>query len=117
MTLHGTAKFRGPDRLAVGDQEIGYRKILIASGARPIPLAIPGEEHLIDNEGFLELPSLPKRIVMVGGGYIAAEFSHIAARAGAEVTDPPAGTAHVDTVRTRTGELAHGCDQFGSVSA
>ena len=39
VTLHGTAKFRGPDRLAVGDQEIGYRKILIASGARPIPLA------------------------------------------------------------------------------
>lgn len=86
VTLHGTAKFTGPDRLAVGDQEIGYRKILIASGAKPMPLAIPGEEHLIDNEAFLELPSLPKRIVMVGGGYIAAEFAHIAARAGAEVT-------------------------------
>ena len=86
VTLHGTAKFTGPDRLSVGDQEIEYRKILIASGARPIPLVIPGEKHLIDNEGFLELPSLPKRIVMVGGGYIAAEFSHIAARAGAEVT-------------------------------
>jgi len=86
VTLHGTAKFTGPDRLSVGDQEIEYRKILIASGARPIPLDIPGEEHLIDNEGFLELPSLPKRIVLVGGGYIAAEFSHIAARAGADVT-------------------------------
>ncbi|BBC71741.1 MULTISPECIES: dihydrolipoyl dehydrogenase family protein [Erythrobacteraceae] len=86
VTLHGTAKFTGPNHLSVGDHEIEYRKILIASGARPIPLAIPGEEHLIDNEGFLELPSLPKRIVLVGGGYIAAEFSHIAARAGAEVT-------------------------------
>lgn len=85
-TLHGTATFMGPSRLCVGDREIGYRKILIASGARPIPLDIPGEEHLTDNEGFLELPSLPKRIVLVGGGYIAAEFSHIAARAGAEVT-------------------------------
>lgn len=49
-------------------------------------LGIPGEEHLIDNEGFLALESLPERIVMVGGGYIAAEFSHIAARAGAQVT-------------------------------
>ncbi|MFW2449376.1 MAG: FAD-dependent oxidoreductase [Qipengyuania pacifica] len=85
-TLHGTATFMGPNRLSVGDEEIRYRKILIASGARPIPLDIPGEEHLIDNEGFLELPSLPKRIILVGGGYIAAEFSHIAARAGAEVT-------------------------------
>lgn len=86
VALHGTAKFTGPDQLSVGDREFRYRKVLIASGARPMPLAIPGEEHLIGNEGFLELPSLPKRIILVGGGYIAAEFSHIAARGGAEVT-------------------------------
>jgi glutathione reductase (NADPH) len=41
---------------------------------------------LITNEEFLALDALPKRIVLVGGGYIAAEFSHIAARAGAKVT-------------------------------
>uniref|UniRef100_UPI0013D416C6 FAD-dependent oxidoreductase n=2 Tax=Pseudomonadota TaxID=1224 RepID=UPI0013D416C6 len=35
---------------------------------------------------FLELESLPRRIVLIGGGYVAAEFSHLAARAGAEVT-------------------------------
>ena len=40
----------------------------------------------MDNEGFLELDELPARIVMVGGGYIASELSHIAARAGANVT-------------------------------
>src|SRR3546814_15615984 len=62
------------------------RRSSVLSGATPIPLVMPGEEHLIANEGFLELPSLPKRIVLVGGGYIAAEFSHIAARAGADVT-------------------------------
>jgi glutathione reductase (NADPH) len=49
-------------------------------------LGIPGEEHLITNEEFLTLNALLERIVMVGGGYIAAEFSHIAARAGARVT-------------------------------
>lgn len=49
-------------------------------------LNIPGDEHLIDHEQFLALESLPRRIVLVGGGHIAAEFSHIAARAGAEVT-------------------------------
>ena len=86
VTLHGTARFTGPNSLRVGDQDLTARNILIASGARPTPLGIPGEEHLIDNEGFLALPSLPKRIVLVGGGYIAAEFSHIAARSGAEVT-------------------------------
>jgi glutathione reductase (NADPH) len=41
---------------------------------------------MITSDRFLELERLPARIVMVGGGYIAAEFSHIAARAGAKVT-------------------------------
>lgn len=86
LTFHGTAQFTGPNALRVGDDRLTGRNILIASGARTINLGIPGEEHLIDNEGFLELEELPRRIVLVGGGYIAAEFSHIAARAGAHVT-------------------------------
>jgi glutathione reductase (NADPH) len=85
-TFHGTARFTGPNSLRVGDDELTGRNILIASGARPVPLGIPGEEYLIDNQGFLAMESLPRRMVLVGGGYIAAEFSHIAARAGAEVT-------------------------------
>ena len=85
-TFHGTARFTGPNSLQVGDAELSARNILIASGAAPIPLGIPGEEYLIDNEEFMALESLPRRITFVGGGYIAAEFSHIAARAGAEVT-------------------------------
>ena len=60
--------------------------MLIAIGARPVPLTFPGAEHVITSDQFLELAELPARIVMVGGGYIAAEFSHIAARAGAKVT-------------------------------
>ena len=62
------------------------RFILIAVGAVPMRLGIPGEEHLITSTEFLELDQLPKKIVLVGGGFIAAEFSHIAARAGAQVT-------------------------------
>jgi glutathione reductase (NADPH) len=60
--------------------------VLIATGARPVPLGFPGAEHVITSDRFLELAELPERIVMVGGGYIAAEFSHIAGRAGAKVT-------------------------------
>jgi glutathione reductase (NADPH) len=85
-TFHGTARFTGPSTLKVGDDELTGRNFLIASGAKPVTLGIPGEEHLVNNEGFLALESLPLRIVLVGGGYVAAEFSHIAARAGAEVT-------------------------------
>jgi len=85
-TFHGRARFTGPNTLDIGGTPVEARHVLIAAGAEPLRLGIPGEEHLIDNEGFLELERLPKRIVLVGGGYIAAEFSHIAARAGAKVT-------------------------------
>ncbi|MDT7531204.1 NAD(P)/FAD-dependent oxidoreductase [Sphingopyxis sp. SE2] len=86
-TYHTHARFTGPRSLEVeGTGSLDASHILIAAGARPAPLGFPGEEHLIDNEGFLELDELPKRLVLVGGGYIASEFSHIAARAGAQVT-------------------------------
>lgn len=81
------ARFTGPNQVELERSGvIEATNILIAAGARPVPLGFPGEEHLMDNEGFLELDELPARIVMVGGGYIASEFSHIAARAGAKVT-------------------------------
>lgn len=86
-TYHERAHFVGPNSIELDSSGlIDATNILIAAGAQPAPLGFPGEEHLIDNEGFLELDELPARIVMVGGGYIASEFSHIAARAGAKVT-------------------------------
>jgi len=84
--FHGMARFTAPDTLAVADQELKAHFVLIATGARPVPLGIPGEEHVITSDQFLELDALPSRIALIGGGYIAAEFSHIAARAGAQVT-------------------------------
>jgi glutathione reductase (NADPH) len=83
---HGQASFIDRETLRVDSETLNARYFLIASGARPAPLGFPGAEHLITNEEFLALDSLPQRIVLVGGGYIAAEFSHIAARAGAKVT-------------------------------
>lgn len=85
-TFHGRARFTGLNTVEVAGETLEARHILIAAGAEPIKLGIPGEEHLATSEEFLALEQLPKRIVLVGGGFIAAEFSHIAARAGAEVT-------------------------------
>ncbi|KKL87729.1 hypothetical protein LCGC14_1931770, partial [marine sediment metagenome] len=85
-TYHGKARFIGKNMVQVEGEALEAKHILIASGAEPIALNIPGEQYLLDNEGFLALETLPRRIVLVGGGYIAAEFSHIAARAGAQVT-------------------------------
>lgn len=84
--FHGRAQFTGPRTVEVAGEVLEGRFVLIATGAVPRRLAIPGEEHLATSTDFLELDALPKRIAFVGGGYIAAEFSHIAARAGANVT-------------------------------
>lgn len=84
--FHGRARFTGPNTLSVEGEALEGRHILIAAGAEPVRLGIPGEEHLATSEDFLALERLPARIALVGGGYIAAEFSHIAARAGAHVT-------------------------------
>jgi len=84
--FRGHARFAGPNAITVADQELRAAHILIAAGAEPARLDIPGEEHLIDSEAFLQLEQLPRRILLVGGGYVAAEFSHVAARAGAQVT-------------------------------
>ena len=85
-TYYGRASFTGRKSVELEDGQLLEAKfVLIATGAEPVALHIPGEEHLVTNEGFLSLETLPARIAFVGGGYIAAEFSHIAARAGAKV--------------------------------
>ncbi|MHB0665646.1 dihydrolipoyl dehydrogenase family protein [Roseomonas mucosa] len=84
--FHGLARFTGPDAVIVNGEELKARHILIATGARPVPLGISGEEHVATSDDFLELESLPSRVAFIGGGYIAAEFSHLAARAGAKAT-------------------------------
>ena len=84
--FHGRARFVGPTTLAVGDDRLAGRRVLIAAGAMPAPLKFPGAERLATSEDFLNLDRMPPRIVFVGGGYISFEFAHVAARAGAEVT-------------------------------
>lgn len=85
-TYHGRARFVGSNSVEVAGNTLDGGFVLIAAGAEPVKLGIAGEEHLISSTEFLDLEELPQRIVLVGGGYIAAEFSHIAARAGAKVT-------------------------------
>jgi glutathione reductase (NADPH) len=83
---HGRARFVGPRSVEVGGEVLEGRFVLIAVGAVPMHLGIPGEEHLVTSSEFLELDDLPENLVLLGGGYIAAEFAHIAAHAGARVT-------------------------------
>jgi glutathione reductase (NADPH) len=83
--FHGRARFVGPSTVQVGEEVLEGRYVVIATGQKPADLKIPGEEHLTTSDQFLELDELPKRVLFIGGGYIAFEFAHVAARAGSEV--------------------------------
>lgn len=84
-TIHAKARFLDGRRIKVGEEILKAEKFLIATGAKPRKLNIPGEEHVIKSDEFLELDELPKRILFIGGGYISFEFAHLSARAGADV--------------------------------
>jgi glutathione reductase (NADPH) len=85
-TIQGVARFTGPSTVSIGEATFEAKHaIVIAAGAKPANLEIAGRERLVTSDDFLELPSLPTSIAFVGGGYIAFEFAHIAARAGARV--------------------------------
>ncbi len=84
-TFQGRARFLDQTTLQVNEESLTAQHIVIASGAKPRDLGIPGAELVTTSDQFLELTQLPKRIVFIGGGYISFEFAHIAVRAGAEV--------------------------------
>ncbi|MEO8176534.1 MAG: glutathione-disulfide reductase [Sphingomicrobium sp.] len=81
------AVLAGPNsvQLASG-KTVTAGKILIATGARPLMPDIPGIEHAISSNEVFHLDKLPKRIVIVGGGYIANEFAGIFHQFGSRVT-------------------------------
>ncbi|GAC1403126.1 MAG: NAD(P)/FAD-dependent oxidoreductase [Candidatus Velthaea sp.] len=85
-TYNARASFVDASTLRLGDDTVNARHVVISSGAEPVRLGFDGEQFLTKSEQFLDLKELPKRLVMVGGGYISFEFAHIAARAGSAVT-------------------------------
>lgn len=85
-TREGTGRFAGPTTIEVAGERLEARHILIATGGKPASLPLSGAGLLATSDDFLELEALPRRLLLLGGGYISFEFAHIAARAGAEVT-------------------------------
>lgn len=77
-TLVGHGRFTEDKCVEVAGQKYTADHILIATGGRPIvPSNIPGAEHGITSDGFFELEKLPKKVVVVGAGYIAVELAGI----------------------------------------
>lgn len=111
--IHDRARFLSSNSLDVGGATFHFKHGVIATGARPAPLGIPGEQLVKVSDDFLELETLPRNILFIGGGYIAFEFAHIAARAGVSVTIAHRGAAPLENfdrdlvarLVTRTREL------------
>jgi glutathione reductase (NADPH) len=85
-TLHGQARFTGPAALAVDGVAHVAKHFVVATGARPMPLGIEGEDLVSTSEDFMAAERLGERVVFIGGGYISMEFAHVAAAAGSSVT-------------------------------
>ncbi|MCF5802745.1 MULTISPECIES: glutathione-disulfide reductase [Pseudomonas syringae group] len=84
--LEGHAKIVGPQQVEINGQTYSVERILIATGGWPQVPDVPGREHAITSNEAFYLKSLPKRIVVVGGGYIAVEFASIFNGLGADTT-------------------------------
>lgn len=106
--LEGHARILGPHEVEVDGQRFSTEKILVATGGWPLIPEIPGREHAIgSNEAFF-LEQLPKRIIIVGGGYIAVEFAGIFNGLGSATTQLYRGELFLrgfdDTVREHLAE-------------
>jgi dihydrolipoamide dehydrogenase len=86
--LKGRASFESADTVNVGGRTVKAKNIVIATGSSVTPL--PGitidQERIVDSTGALELPQVPKRMVVIGGGVIGLELGSVWRRLGAQVT-------------------------------
>lgn len=88
--LRATARFVGPRTLRAGEQTITADHVVIAAGSRPVVPELPGWESVRDrvhtSQTIMRVAELPRRLLIVGGGYIAAEFGHVLSAFGTAVT-------------------------------
>ena len=114
VTFHGRARCIGPTSVQVGNDMLEGRHMVVATGAKPVALSIPGASLVTTSEEFLELNELPPRILFIGGGYISFEFSHVVARAGAQATILHRGASPLEQFdRDLVAQLLQRTDQIG----
>lgn len=85
-TVAGEAVITGRNTVAVGDTEYQADNIIIATGASPARLDVPGAGLTMTSDDILAMTELPGRIAVIGGGVIGVEFACIMNAFGVEVT-------------------------------
>ena len=85
--INGRAQVLDAHTVAVDGKDYSAERILIATGGWPsVPDIIPGKQHIVTSNDMFFLEQLPKRIIIVGGGYIAVEFAGILHGLGVNTT-------------------------------
>ena len=89
--VNGTGRFTGPNTLAVdgagGTTTIEFRQCIVAAGSEPVRMpGAPDDPRIIDSTGALELESLPKSLLVIGGGIIGLEMATVYDALGVEVS-------------------------------
>lgn len=84
--IEGWARLDGPNAVVVGERRYTARHIVVATGGMPFVPDIPGRELVVTSERMFDLPELPRRLAVVGAGYIACEFASIFRGLGVAVT-------------------------------
>ncbi len=84
--LHGQAQITAAHQLEIDGQTVTARFMVIATGAKALMPPIPGIEHGLSSDAMFQLTDLPKRLAIIGGGYIASEFAGVFARLGVAIS-------------------------------
>lgn len=86
--LSGTAKFTGPHQIEVGGRTVSADNIIIATGSESIPLPfLPFDEtRVLSSTGALSLPTVPKKMLVIGAGVIGVELASVYNRLGSKVS-------------------------------
>lgn len=90
-TLHGVGQFVSPHHIEVtaadgSKKVVQFEKAIIAAGSQPVKLPfIPEDPRIVDSTGALELPQIPKRMLIIGGGIIGLEMATVYSALGARL--------------------------------
>lgn len=85
--IRGEAAFTGPHTLSVDHRAISFANAIIAAGSRAATLPfLPDDERIVDSAGALEIPQIPKRLLVIGGGIIGLEMATVYDALGSKVT-------------------------------
>ena len=84
--VQGVGQFVDPHTLQVGERRVTFAKAIIAAGSQAVKLPfLPDDPRIVDSTGALELKSIPKRMLIIGGGIIGMEMATVYSTLGAKV--------------------------------